>query len=117
MNTPAISVIVPVYNVAPYLTQCLDSVLAQTFGDFELLLVDDGSTDGSSALCDAYAARDDRVRVVHQPNAGLSAARNAGLKLALGEFITFLDGDDWFDAATLAVARQTALASGADVVL
>jgi glycosyltransferase EpsH len=117
MNTPAISVIVPVYNVAPYLSQCLDSVLAQTFENFELLLIDDGSTDASSAICDSYAARDDRVRVVHQPNGGLSAARNAGLRLALGEYITFLDGDDWFDTATLEVARQSALASGADVVL
>lgn len=117
MNAPAISVIVPVYNVAPYLSQCVDSVLSQTFGNFELLLIDDGSTDTSPAICDEYAARDDRVHVVHQPNAGLSGARNTGLGMARGTFITFLDGDDWFGPEVLALSLQAAISSRADVVL
>jgi len=117
MNAPAISVIIPVYNVAAYLNQCVDSVLAQTLEDFELLLVDDGSTDASPAICDAYAARDNRVRVVHQPNRGASAARNTGLDLAHGAFITFLDSDDWLDAETLDVTHTAATLSGVDVVL
>lgn len=88
------SVIVPVYNVAPYLGECVDSILAQTHRDLDVILVDDGSRDESGALCDRYAAADARVRVVHQPNAGLSAARNAGLGLARGSHIAFVDGDD-----------------------
>lgn len=117
MMTPAISVIVPVYNVASYLNQCVDSVLAQSLEDFELLLIDDGSTDASPAICDSYAERDSRVRVVHQPNRGASAARNVGLEQAHGEFITFLDGDDWLDAETLDVSLSAAASCGADVVL
>lgn len=90
-----ISVIIPVYNVESYLHQCIDSVLAQTYQDFELLLIDDGSTDGSGAICDAYAAKDARVQVFHQKNDGVSSARNLGIKNAKGEWITFVDGDDW----------------------
>lgn len=89
-----ISVIIPVYNVASYLTECLDSVLAQTYADFELLLVDDGSTDGSADLCDDYACRDARVTVLHQANAGPAAARNAALQVAAGDFLAFVDADD-----------------------
>lgn len=117
MTVPTISVIVPIYNVAHYLEQCVESVLAQTFENFELLLINDGSTDVSPAICDAYAARDARVRVIHQSNAGLSGARNVGLRLAQGTFVTFLDGDDWLDPETLALTLQAALASQADVVL
>lgn len=80
---PEISVIVPVYNVEAYLSRCIDSVLAQTFRDFELILVDDGSTDGSPALCDWYAEQDSRVRVYHKENGGLSSARNVGVRYAL----------------------------------
>ena len=79
---PQITVIVPVYKVEPYLRRCVDSILAQTFTDFELILVDDGSLDGCPAICDEYAAQDSRVRVIHQPNGGLSAARNAGIDWA-----------------------------------
>lgn len=88
------SIIIPVYNVAPYLRECLDSVLAQTYADWEAVCVDDGSTDGSGAILDEYAARDKRLRVVHQENAGVSSARNAGLNIARGEWVWFLDGDD-----------------------
>ena len=89
-----ISIIVPVYNVEKYLNECIDSILAQTFTDFELILVDDGSPDSCPALCDAAAAKDSRIRVVHQKNRGLSGARNAGLDIARGNWIAFVDSDD-----------------------
>lgn len=94
-KTPEISVIVPVYNVQAYLSRCLDSILAQTFRDIEIILVDDGSPDESGAICDEYAARDERVRVVHKKNGGLSDARNAGLDIAQGRWIGFVDSDDY----------------------
>ena len=90
-----ISVIVPVYNVAAYLPQCLDSILSQDYGALEVLVVDDGSTDGSGALCDQYARQDSRVQVVHQKNAGAAAAKNAALDLATGEYLSFVDSDDY----------------------
>lgn len=91
---PLISVIVPVYNVEAYLPACVDSILSQTFEDFELILIDDGSPDNCGAICDAYARKDARIRVIHQENGGLSAARNTGLDAAAGECITFVDSDD-----------------------
>lgn len=93
---PAISVIMPVYNAGSYLKAAIDSVLAQTFRDFELLLIDDGSTDGSGAVCDDYAAKDRRVVVLHQENGGICAARNRGLDMAKGEYVTFIDNDDTY---------------------
>ena len=90
-----ISVIVPVYNVEKYLRQCVDSILAQTYPDFELLLIDDGSPDGCPQICDDYAARDPRVRVIHKPNGGLISARNEGIRAARGSYVCILDGDDW----------------------
>ena len=89
-----VSIIVPCYNSTRYLSACVDSVLAQTMPDFEVLLIDDGSTDGTLALAQALAARDARLRVLHQENAGVSAARNLGLAHARGEWITFVDSDD-----------------------
>lgn len=91
---PRFSIIVPVYNVAPYLRECLDSILAQSFADWETICVDDGSTDGSSAILDEYSSRDTRIRAMHQANAGVSSARNAALDVAAGEWIWFVDGDD-----------------------
>lgn len=92
---PILSIIVPVYNVEPYLQRCVESICSQTLRDFELILVDDGSPDNCPALCDAAAKRDARVRVIHQKNSGLSAARNAGLDVARGEWIGFVDSDDY----------------------
>lgn len=97
MSKPDISVIIPVYNVAPYLRRCTDSVLSQKGPSLEVLLIDDGSTDGSGALCDAIAGEDDRVQVVHKPNGGLSSARNAGLDLAQGHYVSFVDSDDYLE--------------------
>ena len=93
---PFISVIIPVYNAQEFLPHALESIETQDFADWEVILVDDGSTDGSPALCDSYAQRDPRFRVVHQENAGTSAARNTALKAAQGEYITFMDNDDWW---------------------
>ena len=92
---PKISVIVPVYKAEKYIRRCVDSILAQTFTDFELLLIDDGSPDNSGAICDEYAARDSRVKVFHKENGGVSSARNLGLDNAMGEWVTFVDSDDW----------------------
>ena len=95
---PKISVIVPVYKAEAYLHRCVDSLLAQTFQDFEVLLVDDGSPDRSGAICDEYARKDSRVRALHKPNGGVSSARNYGLDHARGKWINFIDSDDWVDA-------------------
>ena len=92
-----ISVIVPVYRVEEYLPRCVDSILAQTHSDLEVILVDDGSPDRCGAICDAYAAEDRRVTVIHKENGGLSSARNAGLEAAKGEYIAFVDSDDWIE--------------------
>ena len=91
---PMISIIIPVYNTQQYLPRCIDSILSQSFTDFELLLIDDGSTDGSGKICDAYAEKDNRIRVFHKENGGVSSARNLGLNEAQGEWICFVDSDD-----------------------
>ena len=94
MVSPKISIIVPVYNAEKYLHRCIDSILTQTFSDFELLLIDDGSTDKSGQLCNEYASKDNRVKVFHKQNGGVSSARNLGLDNAKGEWIAFVDSDD-----------------------
>lgn len=99
MPIPFLSIIVPVYNVESYLADCLDSILAQTFTDFEVLLVDDGSTDNSPSLCDRYAARDGRIRCFHKENGGHMSARQEGFKQARGAYVSFIDSDDWIDPA------------------
>ncbi|MBQ7300531.1 MAG: glycosyltransferase family 2 protein [Clostridia bacterium] len=92
---PLISVIVPVYRVEKCLHRCVDSILGQTYKNFELILVDDGSPDNCGILCDEYAQKDSRIRVIHRENGGLSAARNSGIEIAKGEYLTFIDSDDW----------------------
>ena len=94
---PRISVIVPVYKVETYLRECVDSVLSQTFKDFELILVDDGSPDNCGKICDSYAVKDNRIIVIHKENGGLSDARNAGIDISRGTYITFIDSDDYVD--------------------
>lgn len=96
-DTPKISVIVPVYQVEEVLSRCIESILYQSFSDFELLLVDDGSFDSSGSICDQYAQKDDRVRVFHLKNKGVSAARNHGLRNAVGDYVVFIDSDDWVE--------------------
>lgn len=98
-----ISVIVPVYNTEKYLNRCVDSILAQTFTDFELILVDDGSTDGSGKMCDDYAGKDNRVKVFHKQNGGVASAKNLGIDNAIGEYINFIDSDDFVDENYLEV--------------
>ena len=98
---PRVSIIVPVYNCEPFLRECLDSALAQRFADLELILVDDGSPDGSGTIIDDYALKDSRIRIIHQENGGQSAARNAGLDTASGEYVYFLDSDDVMDPTLL----------------
>ena len=100
-NMPEVSVIVPVYQAEKYLEQCIDSVLAQTFTDFEMILVDDGSPDNSPAICERYASEDKRISVIHQKNSGTSAARNAGLTRAKGRYVYFLDSDDYISPVLL----------------
>lgn len=109
------SLILPVYNVAAYLERCLKSILGQDTTGCEIILVDDGSTDASSSICDAYAAKHQEIRVVHQENGGLSSARNAGLRAARGKYIWFIDSDDWIAPDALSILRM-ACSDGADVV-
>ena len=110
-----ISVIVPIYNVAACLPRCLDSILAQTYTNLEILLVDDGSSDNSLEICQTYAAKDPRIRVSHQANQGVSAARNAGLAQAQGEYISFVDPDDWLAPQALARLCEAIQAAQASV--
>ena len=112
-----ISIIVPVYNCAPYLKRCIESILRQTYHNIELLLIDDGSTDSSGAICDEYATKDHRIRVIHQANAGVSAARNAGLEISTGAFVGFVDADDWVDPTMFESLLQQAEITGADIVM
>lgn len=100
---PKVSIIVPVYKAEPYLSKCIDRILSQSYQDFELILVDDGSPDNSGVLCDQYASKDPRVKVIHKENGGVSSARNRGINEANGEWITFVDADDWILPTTLAV--------------
>lgn len=110
-----VSIIVPVYNCGEYLSKCVESVLAQTYTDFELILVDDGSFDGSSQLCDLWAESDSRIQVIHQKNAGVSAARNAGMDAATGEMLTFIDADDYYVPKTLETLLESL--GNADMVM
>ena len=110
-----ISVIVPIYKVEPYLDRCVGSIMAQTYEDLEIILVDDGSPDNCPAMCDAWAAKDSRIRVIHKENGGLSDARNAGLAVATGEYISFIDSDDYIAPEFVAELYEAMTQTGADV--
>ena len=115
MNSPSISIIIPVYKAEKYLHRCVDSVLAQTFTNFELILIDDGSPDNSGAICDEYAKQDGRVKVFHQKNQGVSVARNLGIEQAKGEWIAFIDSDDWVENTMYEEMYHTASLANADI--
>jgi glycosyltransferase involved in cell wall biosynthesis len=112
-----VSIIVPVYNVEKYLRECLDSIIAQTYRDYEVILVDDGSVDSSPNICDEYAKKDDRISVIHKQNGGLSDARNAGLRKAKGEYIIFIDSDDYISATNFLETLFIKCQNKPDVVL
>ena len=112
-----VSIIVPVYNIERYIQKCVDSILAQSYQSFELILVNDGSTDYSGKICDAYEAIDSRIKVVHKPNGGLTSARNAGLSVARGEWIMHVDGDDWINHDMLKEMLYVAEKTSADVII
>ena len=116
-KAPAVSVIVPVYKAEKFLHRCIDSILAQTFRNFELILIDDGSPDGSGAICDEYAAKDGRVRVFHQENRGVARTRERGVALARGTYLIWVDSDDWIDARLLEKTMGVHETMGADIVL
>ena len=111
-----ISVIIPVYNTEAYLPRCIESVIGQTYGDWELLLVDDGSTDGSGDICDRYAKQDERIRVIHNQNQGPAASRENGIKNSKGGLVMFADSDDWLDRDMLRIMKEQMEASGAGIV-
>ena len=113
---PKVSVVIPVYNSAKYLRECLDSIVAQTFSDWEVIAVDDGSSDESPAILDEYAAKDSRIKAIHKANGGVSAARNDGLDAAAGEYVLFVDSDDLLLANAIEILYKTVLNENADVV-
>lgn len=117
MQMRKISVIIPVYNAAGYLEKCLNSVTGQSYRELEILLVDDGSTDGSGSICDDYAKRDNRIRVVHQENAGVAAARNVGLDMATGDYIGWVDSDDWVEPEMFETMLEAMMSRDADIVI
>lgn len=117
MVSPLVSIIIPVYNVQQYLTICVESALAQTYGQLEIILVDDGSTDGSGKLCDAFLEKDCRIQVIHQPNGGLSSARNAGVAACSGDFIFYLDSDDYLEPNAVLALMHIQSEHHADAVI
>lgn len=117
MENPKISVIVPVYKVETYLRKCLDSVVNQTYRNLEIILVDDGSPDNCGAVCDEYAAKDGRIQVIHKENGGVSSARNAGLAVATGDWLGWVDSDDWIELDMYEYMLKSALEQDADIVV
>ena len=114
---PLVSVIIPVYNVYPYLQEALDSVISQIYQNLEILIIDDGSNDGSEVVCDAYQQKDSRITVIHQENRGLGGARNTGLGIAKGELIAFLDSDDVYEPETIRLLVEKLQMNGADICI
>lgn len=115
MQEDLVSVIIPIYNIEAFLPRCIESVLAQSYHNLEVLLIDDGSTDRSGEICDRFASTDDRIRVFHNANAGLSSSRNFGLEHTSGKWISFIDGDDWIATDFISILHQTAVCNHAEV--
>lgn len=116
MSQPKVTIIVPVYNVENYLPRCIESILNQTYGNLEILIIDDGSTDNSGKICDQYARQDTRINVIHKQNGGLSDARNVGIDNASSEYVFLLDSDDWIDPKAIEVLHNIAEKEKADIV-
>lgn len=117
MTVKPILIIIPVYNAEKTLSRCVDSILSQIYHDFTLILVDDGSQDGSGKICDGYAEKDSRIKVIHKENGGVSSARNAGLAISAGEYITFLDADDTVPNDYLSCLYDCITANRADIAV
>lgn len=113
---PLISAIIPVYQVEPYVSHCIESVTSQTYENLEIILIDDGSNDKSGEICDRYAEQDERIKVIHQENQGLSAARNRGIETARGEYLCFVDSDDWVDEKFIDAMYRISVGTGCDIV-
>ena len=117
MTEPLVSIIVPIYNVEQYLQRCVDSLINQTYRNLEIILVDDGSPDRCGEICDDYAKGDSRIKVIHKSNGGLSDARNKGLDMASGDYVMFVDSDDWIDSQTCENSIRNAIGNNADIVV
>ena len=114
---PTVSLVIPVYNVESYLERCLESVKNQTYKNIEIILVNDGSTDGSGEICKKFVSKEIRAKVIHQKNAGLSEARNTGLKYISGDFVMFVDSDDWLELDAVEFLLEQAIKQNADMVV
>lgn len=117
MDIPLISIIVPVYKVEKYLCRCIDSLISQDYPNLEIILVDDGSPDRCGVICDEYKERDNRIKVIHQPNGGLSAARNSGIDISSGKYLMFVDSDDWTDVNFCSYAYNKLFDTDSDIVV
>ena len=117
MTNPLITIVVPIYKVEKYLGRCIDSLIAQTYPNIEIILADDGSPDRCGAICDEYAQKDSRIKVIHQENKGVAAARNAALDIAQGEYIMFVDSDDYVEPTFCEIPLKTAQQQNADMVI
>ena len=116
MHYPLISVIVPVYKTEKYLNKCIESIVNQTYENLEIILVDDGSPDNCPSICDSWAEKDKRIKVIHKENAGVSAARNSALEIFSGKYVSFVDSDDWIDNDCIEYLYNSVVSTGADVV-
>jgi glycosyltransferase involved in cell wall biosynthesis len=114
-NNKTISVIVPIFNVETYLHKCIDSILMQSYHNLEIILVNDGSPDNCGKICDEYATKDERIKIIHKKNGGLSDARNAGIRIATGDYVSFVDSDDWLDANTYELIMNKVTQNDADI--
>ena len=117
MENPLISVIIPIYQIDRYVGSCIESVMNQTYKNLEIILVDDGSEDRGAELCDLYAKKDSRIKVIHKKNGGLVSARKAGVKIATGEYVGYVDGDDWVDEKFYEIMVKSAIQYNSDLVV